>query len=165
MDFPLYAIRNYVSLHKEGFYLVIQGYKNRYVLDDLSLVERFPLYEDRRLELLRPGNFKPYKLYPLTQRIESLDALIKSGKTTFIDRLGKIVRWSKKTFTKVLTVKVRTALQNSVGHWRLWVDNLEHPFYVVTYNGEPYLQYVRINNIPTLYALLEDKKKDTRIKI
>lgn len=165
MDFPLYTIRSYVSIYREGDYLIIQGYKNKYVLDDLSLLDKFPLYEDRRLELSKPGNFRPYKLYPLTQRIESLEALIKCGKIVFIDKTGKLVKWSKKSFTKVLTVKVQTALQNSVGHWRLWVDGLEHPFYVMRYNGEPYLQYVRINNIPTLYALLEEKQNNTRIKI
>lgn len=163
MEFPLYTIRGYSSLGMEGKYLVIQGHKTKYILDEPGLQEQHPLYEDRRVVLL--SRAAPYRLYPLTKRIESIEALIKSGDTLFIDKYGKLVRWSKKAFTKVITCKITTTIQTDRGHWRIWVNELEHPFHVVTYNGQPYLQFVRINNIPTLYALLDEKQKNTRIKI
>lgn len=163
MEFPLYAVRGYTSLGMEGKFLVIQGHKTKYILDEPGMQEQYPLYEDRRMLLLKRA--APYRLYPLTQRIESLEALIDSGKTMFIDRYGKLVKWSKKSFSKVITCKIVTTVQTDKGHWRVWINELEHPFYVVSYNGQPYLQFVRINNVPTLYALLEEKRKDTRIKI
>jgi hypothetical protein len=83
----------------------------------------------------------------------------------FIDNYGKLVKWSKKKFVPVKTVKIINKHLLPTGRWLLWAEGLDHPFEVAKYQGEPYLQYVYINAIPTLYKLHKEKVKDTRIKI
>lgn len=115
LKFPLYQVRKYESIFQEGKYRVIQTARNRYVLDIESTK---PTYSERRLEILADQN-KPYDIYPLNKRVNTLEQMLKLGSSLYINNLGKLVKWSKSKgkYYKVFSSFITECRRNQVGEY------------------------------------------------
>ena len=162
MNFPLYEMRHFYRIFDEGEYKLVQTNKNVYILD---LVDNgtIPELSDRRLEILIRGADKP--LYPLKNRIETYSALMKSKKRVFIDKYGKIVRWTPEKFYPVKTVLIEEKWQTSDGSWRIKPKGYSNNFKVSDGN----FKYVRVVEYSPLrcfiYELTDTKLPNTRMKL
>jgi hypothetical protein len=164
INFPLYAMRDYVAKTVEGDYIIIQGRSRKYVLDYIPEVRMFDTYSDRRLELLRDTS-KPYELYPINIIVESIAQIHKCGYKMFLDKYGKQVQWKPQGFVKVKTCLIRTTWQDQCGIYHVVASGCHTVFKLREYNGERYIRVANFNGVEVVHDLTMERQKDTRIKL
>lgn len=161
INFPIYELREYISIQEEQGFITIWTSRNRYVLDIDLGPDRS--YAQRRLLLLSYGQLLPYTLYPLNKRIETYSQLIKSNRRKFIDNMGKVKTWRPTTYYPVVCLKVDASWTTSIGKTCLQAG--PHKFIVST-GATKYIQVVLISDKTT--ALLDtcnEFRKPTRKKL
>lgn len=100
---PLFPMRKYENLEREGTKVYIYTHFDKYILDDTSLSGN---YIERRLSLQFS---KDPKLYPIKKICNTLQELVNSGSKVFIDTEGRLVRWSKQKYYTVYSQEVLKA--------------------------------------------------------
>lgn len=113
---PLFPIRKYNSIEREGTKTFIISAFEKYILDDTSLPGD---YTERRL-YLSVFNTSEYRLYPLHKICNTLQELSNSGTLDFINNEGKLLRWNKNTFFPVVSSKVIKSYQLEDGKVEIW---------------------------------------------
>ena len=100
-NMPLFQMRIFDSIETVGTTRYIQTYYAKYILDN----EQIPGdYTQRRIYLKsNPGE---YKLYPLSKICNSVQEMLNSTQTHFIDNNGKVLHWKKTVFYDVLSLPV-----------------------------------------------------------
>jgi len=139
MNFPLYVINHPHELSTEGDVVLCGGA----VVDDKSIDA--PTLSERRLRLLADG----VELYPLRRSVDSYGDLVKystggdTGRHTYIDVFGKVVRYVKEQRRTVITKPIAEVVQ-------CVVDNTVH----IRREGETIFMQVRRRPGPSdLYAI------------
>lgn len=154
MELPLYCLRKYTRLFKESGYFCIETPKDRYVLDYETIVE--PDYVDRRLKLLADTT-KPYKLYPISLVLETLDevASLKSSVKHFYTNSGRVVNLKLTSFYQIKPYKVQNRWLSDSGEYILYVKDIG-PIKAPKYNGESYVLMVEFNKARLLFGYTDD---------
>lgn len=153
-------MRAYESVSTEGDYLVITTAFNRYVLDKPSLPGN---YAQRRLFLYTDKDNLPYKLYPLKKQIRFLSQMVASGKSHFIDNTGKLFKWKKSTFFKIIVAKVLTCNQIYNGKFQVYVKNVPHPF--ILQQAANYIAYILVKGSPVIYGVYDEEPETPRLRV
>jgi hypothetical protein len=161
VKFPLYELRAYNSIIDEGFFRVIQTQKTRYVLDFLN--SDLSSYAERRVALLRHS--LPYKLYPLSRRIENFSNLITSKSRNFIDAEGNLVSWKPKKFREVLCLPIETRFTNNSGNVVVRPKGISESFTISKKVGARYAQVVKVGKRYYLFDMQYERVPTTRKKI
>jgi hypothetical protein len=161
INFPLYVMRAWSLKFTEGKYLVLQTNRARYVLD---YIEKELTYSKRRLQLLADVN-KPYNLYPLKLRIETVSQIVASGKKEFIDADGNIIKWKPTTFHPLVCILISSRWVTSSGSMGIEIKGTGSKF-IVTNGHYKYAQVIQIKNGQNiLYDLCDDYREPTKRKI
>jgi hypothetical protein len=160
INFPLYELREYISIQEEQGFKTIWTARNRYVLD-IELGDG-KSYADRRILLLSYKHLLPYPLYPLNKRIENYSQLIKSKRRKFIDKDGKIKTWRPTTQYPVTCIKVDASWTTANGKTCLQAG--KHKFIVST-GPAKYIQVVQVSNTTALLDTCDEFRKPTRKKL
>ncbi|QCW23768.1 hypothetical protein AAS21_gp30 [Pantoea phage vB_PagS_AAS21] len=158
-DLPVYEVRAYFSKTEEGKYIVLQTRFSKYVLDCPSLVGD---YADRRLQLLSDHN-KPYKLYPLRNRISTLSQLLKSKNSTFITEKGELIKYKKNKYYDIVCKRVVSCTQIYNGKYQCYLPGINTPF--VTRNPYEYLSVIELKNSYVLFDVHTEKPEKVRYRI
>ena len=144
----------------EGQYRVIQTAKTRYILDievpDTS-------YAERRMILLSDSK-KPYKLYPLSQRVESIAQILLAKRKQFIDSTGKLVIWKPTQFYPVVCLPIESRWVTDKGVGVITVKTIGTKFRVSN-NNFKYAQVVQVGKQNILFDLCNEYRKKTRKKL
>lgn len=161
MKFPIYALRQYVSIYEEGMYKIIETHKCRWVLD-----HKYPTdnnYWERRLQLLTDP-FIPYKLYPLKKKVTSLAQMLRLNTRHFIDGEGTIHVYTKSTFYKLKYAKIEAKWKTAKGYTA--IKSREVPTtYIIKDEGYSHFGYIKVGRRFELYELCYEEKPERRIKI
>lgn len=162
LDFklPAYILRDYERIFKEGDFLIIETYYNRYVLDKPSLPGE---YAQRRIALIGMKQDLPYKLYPLSKRIEFLSQLVASKKKQLIDSTGRIVNWKPKKMYKITTAKVLSCTQIFNGKYQHFLRGVPYPF--ILRNPVNYISYVLFRGVPVIFGAYEEEPMPPRLRV
>lgn len=164
LSLPVYPVRAYEKIFEQDGFKIIQTPKTRWVLDCPSLGGD---YFARRLELLRME--LPYKLYPLKGGFYSLSELIldKRKHRVFVDKTGKLIKWTPKQNYPAISVKLTEkwiprdtpklcfALEGSSE-----IYSIDAPNFVAEY-----ARVVEVGNRRILYDVTEERMPNTRIKL
>lgn len=161
MIFPLYAMRDYLSITYEGKYKCINTYKSRYVLDYAEPTDI--AYNKRRILLLGEEDL-PYKLYPLKLRIENHSQIINSGKKLFIDNTGALKEWKPQKFFPIVSHRIRDRFVNKRGYTLMMVKGCPNKFKIYEDIGYTHLSLIhkgseRILYEPTIGETNKQRKK------
>lgn len=160
IKFPLYVVRQYLALSWEGQFRVIQTKYNKYILD-VSGVEGD--YLERRLHILRLAN-KPYDLYPLVKRIETISQMVNSGKRVFINPEGTLIRWKPTKLYKVECFPIESAWLTSRGTGIVKAKGLSTKFKTREI-GYSHVQVLRAGGQNILFDLCNEHRPTTRKKL
>lgn len=126
---PLYQMRQYDQIIREGNLVLIDTYWDRYVIDDKSL--SFKSLTDRRLFItLNPERYKPYKLYPLSKRCSTIGQILHvlpKGKI-FMDEECNLLKYVPENFYNINTYEVKNAILKGHNKYLLTVkvDTFTH---------------------------------------
>ena len=154
-NFPLYVLRKYTSITREGNFLVIQTKRNKYVLDLLGTSE--PSYAKRRLTLLTMT--LPYLIYPFNIIVDSLGGLLSlKSSIMFMDSTGKLLKWTKKENKKIVCRRVVKYWEVPNGYMLVAeVTGLTYFIRASDYNLEQYMELLSSNNTETLLRVIASK--------
>lgn len=101
-NLPLFPMRQYDNIEQIGTKRFIYTYYTKYILDDYQLEGD---YVERRLQL-QVSQPKDCKLYPLHKICNTMQELLNSKATIFINTEGKILRWKKQNYYEIRSLKV-----------------------------------------------------------
>ena len=156
-QFPLYALRPYELITEFEGIKVISTHYTDYVLDCEALEGD---YFSRRVQMLEME--LPFKLYPLNERFTTLAQLTHTKRRLFIDREGKIFRYTPQQFAKVEYYKVLRADRTWNGYYRLMT---KLPVTFVTEEPCNFIGVIRNGVGFILYDTSDTRKPSTRKKI
>lgn len=164
IKFPLYPIRSYERIFTEGPYKCIETARNRYVLDNPELKES--CYTKRRLRLLDDKD-KPYQLYPINFKIDSLIQLVGLKARIFYTNEGKLTKWKKEKYFKVNTYLVMAFWVSETDKKMVKVHGISYPIQVDnSYVGQKYVKLVELGKQRLFYGCTNNKVEPPyRIKI
>lgn len=157
IKFPIYALRAYISADWEGEYRIIHTHRNKYVID---LTSDDTEYSARRLELYR--RTLPYSIYPMNRRINTLQEVVASKATKFIDAAGELVTWKPTKFYKVICHKVQNRWQTDTGNWVISVDGNK---FKVEEGRYSHAQLIHVGAKRIMFGLSDKMLKATRKKL
>jgi hypothetical protein len=160
ISFPMYALRPFQELMHEGDYTILQTAKTRYVLD-IDVPDT--TYAERRLMLLADP-LKPYNLYPLNQRVETINQILLTKRKKFIDSTGKILSWKPTVFYPVVCLPIKSRWTTATGKGVIEVKGLATKF-IVSNNNFKYAQVIQAGRKNILYDLCDEYRKQTRKKL
>ncbi len=158
-ELPVYEVRAYISRMEEGKYIVLQTRFSKYVLDCPTLVGD---YADRRLQLLS-DQAKPYKLYPLKNRISTLSQLINSKHSRFITESGQLIQYKKNKYYNIICKSVVSCTQIYNGKYQCYLSGINTPF--ITKNPYKYLSVIELKNSYILFDVHNEKPDKIRYRI
>lgn len=160
ISFPMYAMRPFRAIRTEGLYTIVETARSRYVLDVES---EGTTYWERRLQLLGDLN-KPYPMYPLSQRVETVSQILLSKRRKFINVEGKLLHWKPTTFYPVVCLPIKSRWTTPTGKGGIEVQGLATKF-IVSNNSYKYVQVIQVGNRNLLYDMCNDLRKPTRRKL
>lgn len=160
INFPMYALRPFIEVVQEGDYTVIQTARTKYVLD-IDVPDT--TYSERRLMLLADP-LKPYDLYPINQRVETINQILLTKRKKFIDSTGKILSWKPTTFYPVICLPIKSRWTTATGKGVIEVAGLATKFRVSN-NNFKYAQVIQVGIRNILYDLCDEYRKQTRRKL
>jgi hypothetical protein len=140
-------------------YKVVQTNRTRYVLD--YTVNDIGTYAERRVMLLGDLD-RPYELYPLNKRIESVSQILLSLSRGFIDSTGKLVTWKPSKFYPVICYPIDYSWTTPKGYTGIDVDGSK---FIVSAGIYKYAQLVKVGRLNVLFDLCNERRPDTRKKI
>lgn len=116
-NLPLFPLRQYVSIEKDGPKTYITSAMEKYLLDDQNAPGQ--TYTERRL-WLQVNNKTSYRLYPLHKICNTLQELANSGTLNFINNQGRVFKWVKSTYYDVVPAKIIKANQLEDSKVEMW---------------------------------------------
>lgn len=161
-QFPLYNLRDYQRIFEDGAYICIETAKNRWVLDYKYKTDD---YFSRRVALVSDP-LKPYKLYPLSKRVDNVIQMKNAKTNMFIDSGGSVLKYTPSVWYKIKTGKILARWHTRKGHIAYAVAGTSRTFVFpdtsVYYN---YAQYVVAKKRVMLLDMLEEPNDRKRIKL
>lgn len=157
IKFPIYELRKYTEIVWEDEYRVIETSRAKYVLDINTTDTE---YSARRLELYRRD--LPYPIYPLTNRLTTLQGIVESKYKKFIDCTGGVLVWKPTKFFKVICHKVQNRWRTDTGNWIVSVDGNT---FRVPEGAYTHAQLIHIGDRRILYGMCSTMLKPTRKKL
>lgn len=159
INFPLYLVRGFTRKFEENGYTCLETYYDRYVLDDTRLEGDYP---SRRFKLLA-DEYKPYKLYKLKYRINTIGQALKTNAKYFIDNNGQLLQLQKTKFSNIIYKKVVSSTQIFNGKYQCYVSGINTPF--ITDRPYQYLALVMYNNSYILFDVLDEMPEKIRHRV
>lgn len=165
ITWPLYHIRTYREVWREGGILYLLTDWNRYIVDNTNLSG--DTLGKRRIQL-KTTFLEDDKIYPLKDIFYSLGDILKHKHQSklYIDSKGKLINWKKKhrrdlLYRKVINIEVHS---NTL---LCYCENIFKPIVVpyIPVIMPKYLGLVKIHGDYQLYELSCESKKDTWRKI
>lgn len=155
--FPVYALRAYEKIEREGDLVLILTHFTTYVLDDLSIEGN---YYDRRL-IMRSRKYE-HKVYPLKERFTMLSQLANTKRRDFVDEDGKLWKYRPSKFYRVEYAKVHNVTKTWKGHFLL---HTRLPVSFIADDVFNYVGYIKVGRSYFLYDLSNERKNSTRKKL
>lgn len=160
INLPLYALRSYYEITKEGDFDIVSTYKAKYVLDCKTLEGDFAA---RRLKML--GMELPYKLYPINIRIDNFSQLVACGRKTFVDVDGKLHTWKPSKFFPVVCYPIVSRWVTLKGKTIIIPKDLNTKFTIRKDLGYTHVQVIKVGRLNLLYDVGFEHVRPTRKKI
>ena len=161
INFPLYALREYISIWTEGEYSILCSARNRFVID-YATPDPETTYGQRRVALLAES--LPYSLYPLKVRITSMSGIINNKYRQFIDSTGVIVTWKISKFYKIKCYPITHREITKMGSMLFKVQGFTKMFKAER-NDYPYVRIVCFKGVNLIYDFIDEKVPDIRRKL
>lgn len=157
---PLYAMRSFYEITKEGDFDIVSTYRSKYVLDCKSLGGTFAT---RRLKML--GMKLPYRVYPINIRIETFSQLVSCGRKKFIDVDGTVHTWKPSKFFPVVCYPISFRWVTAKGKTIIIPKELNTKFILSRDLGYTHVQVIKVGRLNLLYDVGFEHVRTTRKKI
>ncbi|ATS94081.1 hypothetical protein P13BB106kb_p097 [Pectobacterium phage DU_PP_V] len=161
IQLPVYAIRSYEEIVKEGDYVIIVSKFNKYILDKPKLGGSF---RQRRLELaITPTSELPYKLYPLKRMLTKLSQLVKSKSKVFVNSDGRILKRKKEKMYPIEVRKIVSGSRLFNGKFQCFAKGINSPF--ILDHIPKYVSVIKFNNSYLIYEVHEEIPEAPRVRV
>ncbi|AFQ22276.1 hypothetical protein My1_117 [Pectobacterium phage My1] len=158
---PIYALRQYEEMVKEGDYLVVVSRFDKYILDNPSLEGNF---RQRRLKLaITPKGELPYKLYKLKKEFSTLSQIVLSKSKVFIDSSGKVFNRLKAKYYQIEVKRVLSGSRLFNGKYQCFVRGINTPF--ILHHIPKWVSVIKYKNSFVLFDVHEERPESPRLRI